>query len=104
MNNTELRQELAWAHRHYDAAGNVVEQVTLPVADVKRLLDTVDRVEELSEEWLDTSDIHLHLAGARLADTVEPGRCTGAGSCRAEFHAHGCFADRGNCDDPQEHQ
>lgn len=33
----------------------------------------------------------------------EPHPCDGSGSCRALVHVHGCYADKGNCDQPQEH-
>ena len=33
----------------------------------------------------------------------EPSFCTGAGTCTAPVHIHGCFADQGSCDDPTEH-
>ena len=26
--------------------------------------------------------------------------CTGSGTCIAELHVHGCYADHGTCDDP----
>lgn len=29
--------------------------------------------------------------------------CTGAGDCTVGRHIHGCYADRGNCDSPEEH-
>lgn len=29
--------------------------------------------------------------------------CDGSSECRAKRHLHGCFADRGNCDHPNEH-
>ena len=49
-------------------------------------------------------------AALGAADTVDPLRgpragCTGAGTCRARVHSHGCFADtsRGACDSAEEH-
>lgn len=29
--------------------------------------------------------------------------CTGGAFCEAEVHIHGCFADDGRCDEPDEH-
>ena len=29
--------------------------------------------------------------------------CSGSRECEAEVHIHGCFADEGNCDEPDEH-
>ena len=37
------------------------------------------------------------------ADTVPWGACTGASNCPERWHVHGCFADRGRCDDPTDH-
>ena len=37
------------------------------------------------------------------ADTVPWGACTGASDCPERWHVHGCFADRGQCDDPTDH-
>ncbi|OQQ23344.1 hypothetical protein A6411_23835 [Prescottella equi] len=30
-------------------------------------------------------------------------QCTGAGDCEASPHIHGCFADKGDCEEPGEH-
>ncbi len=30
-------------------------------------------------------------------------KCDGSGSCKASPHVHGCYADRGDCEAPQEH-
>ena len=30
--------------------------------------------------------------------------CDGSSECRAETHVHGCFADFGRCDEPNEHR
>lgn len=34
-----------------------------------------------------------------MADT-----CTGAWDCAADQHVHGCHADYGRCDSPEEHK
>lgn len=36
-------------------------------------------------------------------DEFAPGECTGAGNCDAPQHIHGCFADLGNCEHPEDH-
>lgn len=38
---------------------------------------------------------------ARLTDL--PPTCTGASDCLASQHVHGCYADRGDCDNPSDH-
>lgn len=30
--------------------------------------------------------------------------CTGAWDCAGDQHVHGCHADYGNCDNPEEHK
>ena len=37
------------------------------------------------------------------ADSDPWGSCTGASDCPERWHVHGCFADRGQCDDPTDH-
>jgi len=37
----------------------------------------------------------------RSEDTM---KCDGSRYCEAETHLHGCFADKGKCDTPDEHK
>ena len=36
-------------------------------------------------------------------DEPAPGECTGASDCTVPVHVHGCYADMGGCDSPEEH-
>lgn len=38
-----------------------------------------------------------------VASAAQASNCDGSASCRAQTHVHGCFADRGGCDDSDAH-
>lgn len=39
-----------------------------------------------------------------MADGQRAGECSGAHNCVAVEHVHGCYADYGACDSPEEHR
>lgn len=74
-------------------------------AEVARLMQLLRLMRER------TGDYELHpywkeeIAAALAEKTTPKDReCTGAWSCTASPHIHGCYADRGDCDRPGEHR
>lgn len=53
-----------------------------------------DMVPEPTEQWVTAPD----------GEEFRVGACQGHDTCPAETHEHGCFADVGNCDHPEEHE
>lgn len=65
------------------------------VPDLDRLRD-IARVLRVALAWLLEGPVPV-------VHYVLPG-CTGAASCQAFVHMHGCFGDDGNCTAPDEHR
>lgn len=73
--------------------------------------DLVDRGGPTEAHWQERrGDVLRVLAALGLAeperaqeDEFAPGECQGHPECDVPVHVHGCFADVGNCDEPDEH-
>lgn len=92
----EVPCDMPWGHAMHINPGGYCPGVWITGTSTARQTrpPAVPSTTEPNDQWVTAPDGEAWRVGA----------CQGHSACPVDRHEHGCFADVGNCDHPEEHE